>query len=121
MYRCNNCNATFEQYDTIKESSGEKQYVCPYCKETDFDEVQQRGSDDKFLMITKATVIDYVVSAIACINKNDVGTAKEDLVELICEMVDDSFFEYKSRLDSVTDDADKLIADLQELVEVVRV
>lgn len=37
MYKCNNCQREFEQYDTI-DDSGEKWYVCPYCRGTDFDE-----------------------------------------------------------------------------------
>ena len=41
MYKCNNCKATFEQYETITESNGEKWYVCPHCRGTDFDEAKK--------------------------------------------------------------------------------
>lgn len=123
MYRCNNCRRDFEQYDTIKEASGERWYVCPYCRGTDFDEIQQREPEDKFKLIKKEAVIDYVVTAVAYLNKGEIDTAKEVLTELIEETVGDSPFEYQLGFDTVSDEetADKLIAQLQAMLEVVRV
>ena len=40
MYKCNNCAHEFQHYDTIKENTGEKHYVCPRCRGTDFDEAK---------------------------------------------------------------------------------
>lgn len=40
MYKCNNCEHEFQHYDTIKENTGEKHYVCPRCRGTDFDEAK---------------------------------------------------------------------------------
>lgn len=45
MYKCNDCSREFEEYDTFRENSGEKWYVCPYCRGTDFDEIQQRQAE----------------------------------------------------------------------------
>ena len=41
MYKCNSCKATFAEYATITEKNGEKWYVCPCCRETDFDEAKK--------------------------------------------------------------------------------
>lgn len=120
MFRCNNCNADFEQYDVIREDSGEKWYVCPCCRGIDFDEVKVRSEDDKYLFIKKDDVIDFVVSAIAFINKGDIDAAKETLVELILDMVD-SDFDYKSALETVMDNPEDLVAQIQNLLEVVKV
>lgn len=40
MYKCNNCAHEFQHYDTITENTGEKHYVCPRCRGTDFDEAK---------------------------------------------------------------------------------
>lgn len=40
MYKCNNCNATFERFDVV-DDNGEKWHVCPYCKKTEFDEAKE--------------------------------------------------------------------------------
>lgn len=120
MYICNNCNREFENYDVVKESHGEKFYVCPFCRDTDFDEVRMRSKDDKYLFIKKDDVIDFVVSALSFINKGDIPSAKETLETLIDEMID-SDFEYKSSLSDVGDNLHDVIAQLQSLLEVVRV
>ena len=123
MFKCNNCNLEFEHYDTIREPSGEKWYVCPMCRGADFDEIQQRAKDDKFLFIKKVDVADFVTIAVSFLNTGDIDTAKEALYELISQMVSDEDFDYKSRLDSLAskDQADKLTADIQEMLEVVKV
>lgn len=120
MYKCSNCNAEFEKPDII-DDNGEKWNVCPSCRGADFDEVRQRSECDKFLVIKKAEVLDYVVTAIAFINKENCAAAKETLIELIAEMVGENPFEYKSALNTVTEAEDKLIAELQGMLEVVKV
>ena len=120
MYKCNNCHHQFEQYDTITEDSGEKWYVCPYCRGADFDEIRSRNDD--FFYTEKARVIDYAISAISAINESDISGAKEILVEFVGELIGDSPFEYADSLDNVTDsNKDTLVLTLCELLEVVRV
>lgn len=116
MYRCNNCKASFEHYDTVIEDTGERWYVCPYCKEPGFNE--KRVKNDRFLVIDKALVIDYAVSAIAFLNTKDIEAAKETLIELIGEMAD-SMFEYKSSLEKISSEEEKneLISEIQTAVE----
>ncbi len=122
MYKCNNCNDVFSQYDKKKDIlSGEILCFCPHCYSMNFDEIQQRNADDEFLVIEKSAVIDFVVTAIAFLNQQDIETAKETLTELIGEMVD-SPFEYKDELAAVSVSAkDKLIGELQIMVEVKKV
>lgn len=102
MYRCNNCSADFEEPDVIREDTGEKWSVCPYCRGTDFGELRPRKEDDAFLKIKKSEVIDFAVAAIAFINAGETDTAKETLIELVGEMVE-SHFEYKQSLALVSD------------------
>lgn len=120
MYKCNNCNRQFEQYDTIKEKSGEKWYVCPYCRGADFDEIRSRNDD--FFYVEKAVVIDGAVSALAALNEQDTDGAKEILTELVSELLGESPFEYKDSLNTIVENRkDKLILTLCEALEVVRV
>lgn len=78
MYYCNNCNDTFENYDTIDdligEYCGENAYetwlVCPHCNESDFDEAErcQNCSEwtndvicvDKLTRIEQEYLADYL-------------------------------------------------------------
>ncbi len=119
MYRCNNCSADFEEPDVIREDTGEKWSVCPYCRGTDFGEIRKRKNTDNFLMIKKAEVIDFVVAAIAFINSGKTMTAKETLIELIGEMVE-SHFEYKQSLALVSDkkSAEELRDNIITMLEV---
>lgn len=120
MFKCNNCKATFEHYDTITEQSGEKWYVCPFCRGTDFDEVKKPSAD--FYYTEKATVINYVVSAISAINESDIKGAKEILIEFVSDLIGDNPFEYSDSLNYVDDSTkDDLISSLCEILEVVKV
>lgn len=120
MYKCNNCNRQFEQYDTIKEDSGEKWYVCPYCRGADFDEIRSRNDD--FFYVEKAVVIDGAVSALAALNEQDADGAKEILTELVNDLLGENPFKYKDSLESVTEaNKDKLVLSLCEALEVVMV
>lgn len=119
MYKCNNCQREFEQYDTI-DDLGEKWYVCPYCRGTDFDE--KRAKDDGFFFVEKSEVIESAVSALAAINSNYTDTAKEILTELVCDLVGESLFKYRESLGSVTENSrDKLTTELCTLLEVEKV
>lgn len=119
MYKCKNCNAEFEQYDTIREVGGEKWNVCPYCRAAEFTELKRRPEDDKFKLIGKDTVIDSVVNAIAFVNQEKLEIVKEILVELIAEMLGDNPFDYKESLENVYDEGEtrQLIGQLQTAVE----
>ena len=120
MFKCNNCKATFEQYDTILDTNQEKWYVCPYCRGTDFDEL--RIKNDNFFQTDKSTVIDYAVSAISAINESDIKGAKEILIEFIGDLIGNNPFEYSDSLNYVDDsNKDDLISSLCEMLEVVKV
>lgn len=51
IYRCNDCNQTFDEPQAVEESRGEfwgmsayeTMYYCPYCGSEDFDEVGIEG------------------------------------------------------------------------------
>lgn len=121
MYKCNSCRREFDHYKTLKEPTGEKIYVCPFCKDTDFDEIQVREDNDNYLIINKSDVIDFVVAAIGYINREEPEIAKDSLIELIKEMVDDTFFDYKDKLNTVSDidSVNSLINELKEILQVV--
>lgn len=120
MYKCNNCKATFEQYETITDTNQEEWHVCPYCRGTDFDEVKKPSAD--FYYTEKATVIDYVVSAISAINESDIKGAKEILVEFIGDLIGNNPFECSDSVAKVDNSTkDDLISSLCEMLEVVKV
>ena len=46
-YKCNSCGATFDQPKEVVETHGfdrppyERWLVCPYCEDSDFDEIEE--------------------------------------------------------------------------------
>ena len=127
MYVCRDCGRTFETPETsyCKVPYGNT-YVdcpegdyCPYCG-GDFSEIVKRDKDDPELFIDKEAVIDFAVSALACLNAGNSEMAREKIKELICEIVPDDIFDYKDSLDNPTtqSEADSLLGELMEILEV---
>lgn len=120
LYKCNDCNRFFEQSDTYTETAGEKRSICPFCRSNDFDEIKFRSKDDKQLFIEKTKVADFVVDAICFINKGEAETAKEVLIALVEELVGYDF-EFNKLLETIENQSDEVIEQIQTIIEMVKI
>ena len=99
MYKCRSCNGSFGAFACLKEQSGEKWYVCPLCKSTDFVEIGKKNP----LPLRKNDAIHTLITALCAINEADFHGTREILIEFICDIVGESPFIYKDSLFNVTE------------------
>lgn len=107
----------------MREPHGEKIYVCPFCNDTDFDEIQLVNENDERLIITKSEVIDFIIPAIIFINGGQPNIAKETLMDLLRDMIGENFLDYKKAIDNLTDviKMNNLVSEIQESLRTVTV